>query len=146
MPVHGAITQLYARDAKAALDFYARAFGAREKFRLVEGTGRIGHAQIELGGTTLMIADEMPDHGALAPRDGTPTGVCVHLQVDDCDGFVKRASDAGATVLVAPSDRFFGQRSARVRDPFGHEWALSQTIEEVSAAEIQRRFADRFGR
>ena len=131
---------LIVKGAVRALDFYRRAFGATEIYRLAEPSGRIGHSEFQIGGSTLMLADEYPDWGALAPTSLGGTPVKLHLRVDDVDAFMKRAVAAGATELRAPKDEFFGERSGMLADPFGHHWHVSTRIEDVSPEEMQRRF------
>jgi PhnB protein len=131
---------LIAKEAARALDFYQRAFGATEIYRLTEPGGRIGHAEFRIGGSTLMLADEYPDWGALAPTSLGGTPVKLHLRVEDVDAFMKQAVAAGATELRAAKDEFFGERSGMLADPFGHHWHVSTHIEDVSPEEMQRRF------
>jgi uncharacterized glyoxalase superfamily protein PhnB len=138
------VNELYAylrlKNAPEAIDFYKKAFGATETFRLVEPGGRVGHAQLELGGTTLMIADEFPEFDIQGPQTLGGTSVAIHLHVDDADAFAERAVAAGAELVRPPSDQFYGERSATLRDPFGHEWLIGHSIEEVSPEEMQRRY------
>jgi PhnB protein len=131
---------LIAKGAARALDFYQRAFGATEIYRLTEPGGRIGHAEFRIGGSILMLADEYPDWGALAPTSLGGTPVKLHLRVEDVDAFMKQAVAAGATELRAAKDEFFGERSGMLADPFGHHWHVSTHIEDVSPEEMQRRF------
>jgi PhnB protein len=132
---------LIVRDAKRAIDFYCRHFGARELFRLCEpGSERLGHAELELGGARLLLADEYPDFGALSPLTVGGTPVSLHLYVSDVDRTVKQAADAGATVLRPVKDEFFGDRTALLVDPFGHRWHLATRKEEVSPEEMQKRW------
>lgn len=127
------------RGAPAAIEFYRKAFDAKERFRLKEPSGKVGHAELEIGGALLMIADEYPDFGALSPVSVGGTCVSLHLYVEDVDQVVKRAVDAGATVLRPLRDEFFGDRTAMLSDPFGHRWHLATRREDVSPAEMQRR-------
>jgi uncharacterized glyoxalase superfamily protein PhnB len=131
---------LSVRDAAAAIEFYKRAFGATELFRLTEPSGRIGHAELKLGPATLMISDEYPEFGINAPKGPSGPGVRIHLHVDNVDSLTQQAADAGGTVIMKPTDQFYGERSSRVRDPFGHEWLLGHSIEEMSPEEMQRRY------
>lgn len=128
------------RDAPSALDFYARAFGAEEKFRLTDPAGRIGHAHMEIGDAAFMLADEHPEWGALSPVSIGGTAVSLHLSVADADASAARAVEAGATLLRPVEDQFHGNRSGMVADPFGHKWSISQQTEEVSPEEMQRRY------
>lgn len=129
-------------DSAAAIDFYARAFGARELFRLVEPTGRIGHAEVQLGPAVVMLSDEYPEFGLRGPRAGEDPPSCIHLHVDDCDAAVAKAVAAGAVVTMAPADQFYGERAARVRDPFGHVWLIGSENEALTPEEMQRRYTE----
>ena len=140
MAVHELFASLSVRDASKAIDFYTRTFGAKEKFRLTEPSGRIGHAELDFGGVTLMLADEFPEYGLLGPQPGQRTSVTIHIHVDDADGVIERALAAGATLEIAPSDQFYGERSGAIRDPFGHRWSIGHRIEDVSTDEMQRRY------
>lgn len=131
---------LCVRDATAAITFYTHVFGARELLRLAGPDGRIAHAELELGPTTLMLADEHPEHGILSPLAFGGTGMTLHLHVDDVDALTQRAADAGARVLRAPAEQGHGERQSRLRDPFGHEWLLGHQVDDVSPEEIRRRF------
>ena len=105
------------RDAARAIDFYARVFGAREDFRLSEPGGKVGHAELLIGDSRLMLADEYPDFGALSPASVGGTPVTLHLYVADVDATVALAEEQGATVLRAPKDEFYGDRSAQIARP-----------------------------
>ncbi|MFW5920812.1 MAG: VOC family protein, partial [Polyangiales bacterium] len=120
--------------------FYREAFGASEMFRLEEPGGRIGHAELDFDGTTLMIADEFPEIGCRGPKALEATPVTLHLHVDDADEVVRRAVAAGAELVREPQDHFYGERSGTVRDPFGHRWLIGHSIEDVSPEEMQRRY------
>lgn len=141
-----AVRELFAyicvRNTAEAIDFYRRAFGAQEKFRLTEPGGRIGHAELDFGGTTLMLCDEYPEYGIRAPQRGNGTPVTIHIHVDNADTVIQQAVDAGAALEMAPSDAFYGERSGCVRDPFGHRWNIGHHIEDVSTAEMQRRYTE----
>jgi PhnB protein len=131
---------LVVKDTVAALDFYTRALGATELFRLTDTAGKIGHAEMEVAGAMFMLADEFPDFGALSPHTIGGSPVKLHLAVDDAEGAAARAEEAGATLLRAAKDEFYGERVAMVADPFGYTWFLAQKIEEVAPAEMQRRW------
>jgi PhnB protein len=143
-----AVKELFAyicvKNTNDAIAFYGRAFGATEKFRLTEPTGRIGHAEVDLGGTTLMLCDEFPEYGIAAPQPGQRTSVTIHIHVDNADEVIERAVAAGATLETKPSDAFYGERSGVVRDPFGHRWNIGHHIEDVSTDEMQRRYTGMF--
>ena len=128
-------------NATDALDFYKRAFGAEELFRLTDPGGRIGHAEIRIGSSNMMLADEHPDFGALSPPTVGGSPVKFQIQVDDADAFAERAIAAGATLLRPLENQFYGMRSGMVADPFGHSWFIAAAIEDVSAEEMQRRYA-----
>jgi uncharacterized glyoxalase superfamily protein PhnB len=140
MTVHELFAYLRVADAPKAIDFYRDAFGAKEKFRLTEPGGRVGHAELELGGTTLMLSDEYPELGIRGPQALGGTSFTIHLHVDDADATIRRATAAGAEVVREPQDQFYGERSGTVRDPYGHEWNIGHEIEKVAPAEMQRRW------
>jgi PhnB protein len=142
MTIHELFAYLRVQDAPKAIDFYREAFGAVEKFRLAEPSGRIGHAELELGGTTLMLSDEYPEFGIYGPKTIGGTSATLHLHVDDADAMIRRAVAAGALVLREPQDQFYGERSGTLRDPFGHEWNIGHQIEQVTPAEMQRRYTE----
>jgi len=131
---------LHVRNAAQAIDFYTHAFGAKEKFRLTEPSGRIGHAELDFGGMTLMLSDEFPEHGMRGPQPGSETTVTIHIHVEDADAMIRSAAKAGAKIEREPRDEFYGERGGVVRDPFGHRWNIGHSIEEVSPAEMQRRY------
>ena len=140
MKVHELFAYICVSDAGQAIKFYDKAFGATEKFRLTEPSGRIGHAEMDFGGTTLMISDEFPEYGIRGPLAFGGTAVTIHLHVDNADEMIRSAIEAGATLEREPQDAFYGERSGVVRDPFGHRWLLGHSIEEVSPEEMQRRY------
>ena len=142
--VHEVYPYLRLRDAARALEFYNSAFGAEELFRLTEPSGRIGHAEIKIGGTTLMLSDEYPEMNIVGPQTLGGTSFSIHLHVDNADAWIERAVAAGATLLRSAADAFYGERSGSVRDPFGHEWLLGHQVEEVSTEEMQRRYTALF--
>src|SRR5712671_3456526 len=116
--VHEVFAYLRLRGAAEAIEFYKRAFDAHEVFRLSEPGGRIGHAEIKIGDTVLMLADEYPEHGIVGPQTLGGTTFAIHLHVDDVDSLMLRATNAGATVLQPLTDQFYGERSGSIRDPF----------------------------
>ncbi len=140
MKTHELFAYLHVSNAAAALEFYKKAFGATEKLRLTEPGGRIGHAELDFDGTTLMLADEYPEYGIRGPQSVGQTTVTLHLHVDDADAVMRQAVEAGATVEREAQDQFYGERSGCVRDPFGHRWNIGHHIEDVDAAEMQRRY------
>jgi uncharacterized glyoxalase superfamily protein PhnB len=140
MTIHDVFPYLRVQGAARAIEFYSEAFGAVEKYRLVEPSGRIGHAELQLGPIVLMLSEAYPEYGLLAPEDGRVLGASIHLHVDDCDALAQRAVALGATMQMPPTDQFYGERSCRVLDPFGHQWLLGHEIESVSPQEMQRRY------
>lgn len=138
--IHDVFPYLMVRDAKAAIAFYQQAFGATELFWLVEPSGRIGHAELQLGSAVLMVCDEFPEYGMVAPHSEQFTGCTIHLHVDSADAMSDSAVAAGATMLMPPTDQFYGERSCRLRDPYGHTWLLGHSIERVEPEEMQRRY------
>jgi len=134
---------LIVRGGAGAIDFYCRAFGAEEIYRLTEpGDGRIGHAELAIGGQRFYLADEYPDFGAISPDTLGGTTVKFHLEVADVDGFVDHAVAGGASVLRAAKKEFHGYRTALLSDPFGYGWFVASKVEEVGADEMQRRWAE----
>ncbi len=137
-------TYLRVSDAAAAIRFYAEAFGAVEIFRLSEPSGRIGHAEMTLGPSTLMLSDPFPEYGIEAPSGDQDTGCAVHLHVADADGLLASAEAAGAIILMPATDHFYGERSGKLRDPFGHTWLIGHEIEKLTPQEMQRRYTAMF--
>ena len=135
---HSVTPYLTVDDAAAAIDFYKRAFGAVEVTRMMMGD-KVGHAEIKIEGSYVMLSDEWPDMDKLSPksRGGATAGLMVYL--DDVDAAFARAVEAGATVERPLEDQFYGDRSGSVRDPFGHSWNLATHVEDVTDAEIERR-------
>jgi PhnB protein len=139
--VHEVFPYLRVRDAARAIDYYRHVFGAELRMRLDEkGSGRVGHAELAIGPAVVMVSDEYPEHGIVGPQSLGGASASVHLHVDDADALLARAVEAGGTLLRPASDAFYGERSGTVRDPFGHEWLIGHSIEEVSAQEMQRRY------
>jgi PhnB protein len=136
---HTVTPYLIVKGAAKALDFYRDAFGAVELFRMPMPDGRIGHAEIQIGDSRMMLADEHPEIGALSPTTigGTATGIC--LYVPDVDALHAKAVAAGVKVERPLQNQFYGDRSATVIDPFGHKWTIATHIEDVSPEEMDRR-------
>lgn len=137
---HTATPYLIVRDAPRALDFYQQAFGARELMRCADPSGRVGHAEFQIGDSRIMVADEFPDMGFRGPQSlgGSPVGIL--LYVDDVDAWFDRALGAGAKTLQPVKDQFYGDRSGTLTDPFGHVWTIATHQEDVSPEEVERRF------
>lgn len=145
MTISDVFPYLRVRNAAKAIEFYKAAFGAEEKFRLTEPGGRIGHAELKFGKFTVMISDEYPEYGIKGPEAYGGTGSSVHLHVQDVDTVTKQAVAAGGILTMEPADQFYGERSSKLMDPFGHEWLLGSHIEDVTPEEMQRRFNAMFG-
>lgn len=123
-----------------AIEFYKKAFGAEERYRLIDPeSGRIGHAELTINGALLMLSDEYPQFNKTPETLGGVSAKFL-LMFPDVDAAFARAVDAGAEVVIPLSNQFYGHRDGRVRDPFGHEWLLSQMVEEISPEEMQRRW------
>ena len=135
---------LACKGAAAALDFYKTGFGARERMRMTGPDGTIGHAEILLSGAPIMLSDEYPDMGVFSPTTVGGSPVTVHLYVRDVDAFVNRAVSAGASVLQAPQDMPYGDRTGTIRDPFGHRWMVATKLETVGKAQLRKRFGESF--
>jgi PhnB protein len=138
---HSVTPYLIVDGAARALAWYAEAFGARELMRLSAPGGRIGHAEIEIGDSRIMLADEAPAHDAKAPGAFGGSPVSLHLYLPDVDATMARAAAAGAIVKAQPENKFYGDRLGSLRDPFGHTWHISTHIEDVTTEEIERRMA-----
>jgi len=144
MEIQELFPYLNVKDAAGAIVFYTEVFGAKEVFRLTEPSGRVGHAELDFGGTIVMLADEFPEYGLVAPRGDATSSFGIHLHVDDADAVIRGCVEAGATVEIEPKDHFYGERSGAIRDPFGHRWTIGHQIEKVSTEEMQRRYDEMF--
>lgn len=140
MIIHEVFAYLHVANAAEAIEFYKKAFGVTEKFRLAEPSGRVGHAELDFGGVTVMLADEYPEFNIVSPRTIGNTSVSIHLHVDNADDVIARAVAAGATLEREPQDAFYGERGGVIRDPFGHRWNIGHNIEAVTPEEMQRRY------
>ena len=138
---HSVTPYLYVRGGSEALAFYAKAFGAKELFRMPMPDGRLGHAEIQIGDSRVMLADEAPEHGAISPTSLKGSSVGIALYVEDCDAIFKQAVAAGAKVERDMTNQFYGDRSGTVVDPFGHKWTIASHVEDVSPEEMNRRMA-----
>jgi uncharacterized glyoxalase superfamily protein PhnB len=135
-----AAPRLRLKNAAAAIDFYTRAFGARELMRF-EGHGRIAHAELEIGNAIFMLGEEAPEYGFPSPETLGGSPVSMRLEVDDADRWVERAIAAGARLVTPPADQFYGHRVGHVADPFGYGWDIVQVKEDLSVEEMHRRMA-----
>lgn len=135
------IPHLIVDRGTAAIEFYQRAFNARELYRLNEPDGRVAHAELEVAGCLFMLADEYPNLKCLGPRSLGGTPCALTLYVDDVDAAVARAVNAGAELERPIQDEFYGDRVGALRDPFGHRWSLHTRRETLSGDEIKARYA-----
>jgi PhnB protein len=136
---HSVTPYLCVKGAAKAIEFYGKAFGATELTRMAQPDGRIAHAEIEIGDSRLMLADEFPEMGFVAPKGGERTPVMLHLYLADVDTVFARAVEAGATSVRPIADQFYGDRGGMLADPFGHYWYVSTHVEDVPEDEMQRR-------
>ena len=136
---HQVTPYLAIKGAAEAIDFYKKVFGAKERLRMNAPNGLIGHAEVEIGDSVLMLADEFPPMEFLGPKSRGGTSVTIHLYVRDCDAVFARAVAAGGTVKRPLKDEFYGDRTSAVEDPFGHIWHISTHKEDLSPKELQRR-------
>ncbi len=137
---HAITPYLAVKDAEAAISFYQQVFGAKETGRISMPDGAVGHAELQIGDSKLMLAEEIPAWGNTSPATlgGSPVGIA--LYVDDADAVFKRALDAGATEIEPMKDQLYGDRSGLLADPFGHKWYVMTHIEDIPLPEIQNRF------
>jgi PhnB protein len=128
--------------AADAIDFYRDVFGATERLRLAGPEGKVGHAELQIGDSVVMLADEFPDMGASGPKSIGGTPVTMMIYVEDVDDTFSRALASGATEVRAVQDQFYGDRSGQLEDPFGHRWNVATHVEDVSPEEVSRRAAE----
>lgn len=131
--------------AAAAIDFYSAVFGAAERARMPAPEGKIGHAELEIGDSVIMLADEFPEMNIRGPKSIGGTPVTLSVYVEDVDGVVERAVEAGAKALRPVQDEFYGDRAGQIEDPFGHRWSVATHIEDVSEEEMAKRAAEAMG-
>jgi PhnB protein len=145
MKIHEFVPYLSVTDAEAAVAFYTRVFGTEPALLLNMPDGRVMHCEFRVGGARFFVSEELPEHGGTpSPASLGATTVAIHLYVDDCDAMAAQMKSNGATILMEPVDMFWGERFARVRDPFGHEWGLATRLREMSPSEIQAAAAELF--
>jgi PhnB protein len=139
---HSVTPYLIVRGGARALDYYKQAFGAEERFRMDGPGGSIGHAEIQIGDSIVMLADENPAWNAKAPEIGTPPPVQLMIYVDNVDAIFGRAVAAGAKEIQPITNQFYGDRSGTLADPFGHVWTIATHVEDVPPEEMARRAAE----
>lgn len=140
----GITPYLICKNAEAAIDFYKRAFGATELYR-IGSPGMVGHAELKIGNSIIMLADEFPDMGAVGPETVGGTPLTLMMYVEDVDGFTQKAIDEGLDVLRPVENQFYGDRSGQFKDPFGHKWVFATHVEDLTPEEIQNRAAAKYG-
>ena len=136
---------LHVDGAEAAIEFYERVLGAKERMRMAAPEGKIGHAELELGDAIIMLADEFPDMGVLGPKSIGGTPVLLSLYVEDVDAVFEAALAAGATSVQPVTDQFYGDRSGQFEDPFGHRWNVTTHVEDVPPDEMEKRMKEAMG-
>ncbi len=136
---HSVTPYLILQDAANAIEFYKRAFGASERMRFDAPGGKIGHAEIQIGNSPVMLADECPDMGFRSPQSLGGAGASLMVYVENVDQLFSQAISAGATMLRPVQHQFYGDRSGTLQDPFGHVWTIATHVEDVSPEELQRR-------
>ncbi len=138
---HTATPYLIVNDAALAIEFYKEAFGATELLRMAKPDGKIGHAEIRIGDSTIMLADEFPEMGARSPQSFGGSPVSIFLYVENVDAVFAQTVAAGAVVQRPVADQFYGDRMGGVKDPFGHAWYIATHTEDVSPEEMRKRAA-----
>lgn len=128
--------------ASDAIDFYKTIFGATERMRMAGPDGKVGHAELEVGESIIMLADEFPEMGHLSPKSVGGTPVTLHIYVEDVDTCFAQALENGAKSLRDPENKFYGDRGAEIEDPFGHRWSIATHVEDVPADEMEKRAAE----
>jgi len=141
---HAVTPYLTVKNAREAIDFYKRGFGARERVLMPMPDGKIAHAELQIGDSIIMLGEECPERGAVSPQtlEGSPVGLALYVQ--DVDQVFERAVRAGASVKESVENKFWGDRSGAVTDPFGHKWMLLTHIEDVPPDEMKKRMAQAF--
>jgi PhnB protein len=139
---HSIQPYLHIRGAAEALEFYKKAFGATERMRMAQADGRIGHAEIQLGDSVVMLADEHPEQDIYSPKHFGGSATSIMFYVADCDAVYQQALSAGARSLREPANQFYGDRMAGVEDPFGFQWWIGTHVKDVSPEELQKPAGD----
>jgi PhnB protein len=133
---------LYIDGAADAIEFYGKVFGAKERMRMAGPDGKVGHAELELGDSVIMLADENPEMNVRSPKAIGGTPMAIHVYVDDVDAVFEAAVGAGANPLGSLENQFYGDRSGQFEDPFGHRWSVASHVEDVPPDEMERRAAE----
>ena len=133
---------LHVSGADAAIEFYSSVLGAQERMRMPAPEGKVGHAELQIGESIIMLADEFPDMDARGPKALGGTPVTLHVYVDNVDAVFDAALAAGATSLRRVENEFYGDRTGQFEDPFGHHWSVATHVEDVSPEEMEKRMAE----
>ncbi|MDB6061752.1 MAG: Glyoxalase/bleomycin resistance protein/dioxygenase [Verrucomicrobiaceae bacterium] len=136
---HGAIPYLNVKEGLSAVEFYKKAFGAREITRILRKDGKLAHGELQIGAATIMLRDEIPQMDFLSPQSVGGTPIQMLIYVNDVDAFVKQAETAGAKIVVPIKEQFHGDMLAVLEDPFGHAWFFAMRIMNLSAEELEQR-------
>jgi PhnB protein len=142
---HTVTPYLTVGDAQQAIAFYQQAFNATELMRLVDAGGKVGHAELQIGSSKLMLSDEYPEMDICSPKKLGGSATSLHLYVEDANALFEQAIAAGATVVMPLADQFYGDRSGKVLDPFGHSWTIASHQEDLSPTEVEQRFTELYG-
>jgi PhnB protein len=142
---HSVVAAINMPGAAAAMDWYKKVFNATERMRLTEPDGKIAHGEIDFDGTVIMLAEENPAYNR-SPATLGGTSVVFSIYVPDADATVQKAVEAGATLISAAADQFYGDRTGRIEDPFGYKWMVSTHLKEVSVADMQKQLDDMMGK
>jgi PhnB protein len=138
---HSVTPYLFIRGAGGAIDFYKKVFGAVEVVRMTGPIGQVMHAELKIGDSIVMMADENPKAGAMSPQTAGGISISLHVYVEDVDGVVQKAVDSGAKLLRPIQNQFYGDRSGTLIDPFGHMWSVATHVEDVAPEEMKKRMA-----
>ena len=142
---HTLTPHLVIRDCERAIEFYKKAFGAEQRGEIAKGpSGKVMHAEIKIGDSVLMVVDEFPEMGSKSPQTIGGTAVSIHIYTDNADAAWKRATEAGASVLMPMADMFWGDRFGVVADPFGHHWSIAQHVKDMTPAEMEQAMKQAF--
>ncbi len=143
--MHTVTPHLTCEGAADAIEFYKKAFNAQELSRLAGQDGKLLHASLRIGDSTIMLSDDFPSHGGFGPKSLKGSPVTIHLYVEDSDAFVSRAAAAGAKITMPVSDMFWGDRYGQIEDPFGHRWSVGTHVRDVTPEEIQQAMSSMRG-